>query len=85
MNLGYGSERDANNHNSKPDRKHEEEVVWSEEFYRADRPHRNAVHGRETVVARHVPAAMHGFATLGPLILSDAIIFKRRVQVDMGQ
>ena len=59
--------------------------MWSEEFYRADRPHRNVAHGRETVVARHVPAAIHGFASLGTLILADAFILQRRVQVDMRQ
>ena len=59
--------------------------MCSEEFYRADRPHRNAVHGRETGVARHAPAAIHGFANLGSLILADAILLKRCVQMDMGQ
>jgi hypothetical protein len=35
--------------------------------------------------ARHVPAAIHGFASLGILILKDASPCTRRVQVDMGQ
>ena len=84
MNLGYGSEGDANYQNSKPDRKRKEEV-GQPSCVRKNYTDRNAVHGRETVVARHVPAAIHGFAALGNLKRLDAMILRRRVQVDMRQ